>query len=390
MIALIRQVIKLEDGTEIAPNNNARILAMDWQIASDESFKNIVLRSENDANNLSSKIFTDILDPNTKWYARARALIRDSGWTVWGNLDVMSYEQVKDVYQSTIIPSRVATPQITTSSIATNHDAILFTIFATGFSVIGNATHAATSWFIEDIDANVVWSSLEDTINLNQIEFRSVLLSNNTVYRIRAMFHSSSGDVSSIASYTILVGGSNVMELITYVDDVDYTTPTEIEALCVDMDVTVSSVDWQIISLTNNYAEIIFSQTTTGTTYGKLTIPADILKDDTNYILKLKPNVEGSSWKYILFKTMNKLSYATTLTVTPTDVTLAKNGTQVIAITTAAKDYTYHIDSPTVFGYDKATKTITGLAEGNGYLTITAQEVDKNPTAINVKVTVTV
>ena len=84
MVALIRQIIKLEDGTELAPNNNVRIQAMDWQVAEDETFRKIVLRSENDTKNLSSIVFTDILDPNIKWHARARALVKDSGWTVWG------------------------------------------------------------------------------------------------------------------------------------------------------------------------------------------------------------------------------------------------------------------------------------------------------------------
>ena len=141
MVALIRQIIKLEDGSEIAPNNNSRIQAMDWQIADSSDFKNIVLRSENDTKNLSSMVFTDILDPNIKWHARARALIKDSGWTVWGNLDIMNYEQAEDVITSSSIPSRVGTPILSTSSVQDNHDATLFSIFATGFTVLNSCCY---------------------------------------------------------------------------------------------------------------------------------------------------------------------------------------------------------------------------------------------------------
>ena len=388
MVALVRQIIKLEDGSEIAPNNNSRIQAMDWQIADSENFKNIVLRSENDTRNLSSIVFTDILDPNIRWHARARALIKNSGWTVWGNLDVMNYEQAEEVVTSTTIPSRVGTPILSTSSVQDNHDATLFSIFAKGFTVVGNSTHTATSWFIEDINGKLIWSDINDTINKNKIDFRTMILKNNALYRIRAMFHSSSNDVSSIASYTIRVGSENSLELVTYLDNVDYRDDFTIKAVMTNMDVQVDSVTWQIVGMTNNYAEILFSKTTTGAGYGTVTIPANLLKDDTNYILKCKPNIENGAWKYIQFKTMNIEAYHTSLRVEPTNIEIKVDETAEVNIITPATNITSTINTLGIVDFDLDKRLITGLKAGNGSITITAQEQDKYPASSNVVIVV--
>ena len=392
MVALVRQIIKLEDGTELSPNNNSRILAMDWQVSENMNFKDPILKSENDTKNLSSIIFTDILDPNTKWYARARALIKDSGWTVWGNLDVMNYEQATDSFNANIVPTRVSTPILTTSSNVDSHDATLFTIFARGFSVIGNATHSATSWFIEDLNGNIVWSSLEDPVNKTQISFNSMILKNNNIYRIRAMFHSSGNGTSSIASLTVKVGGSNTMELLTYLDDVDFTSSTEVIGIYPDLNVSVDSATWQIISMSNNYAEIIYSVTTMGAGYGTVNIPANLLKQDTNYLLKFKATVGGveTHWKYVQFKTMNTASRATALVVTPNTLVIDvdEEYTSLVISTDDDAILTFSIDNQSAFSYDRDTNTLKGLDIGEGYLTITAQSPDKNATSVNVAVKV--
>lgn len=389
MVALIRQVIKMEDGTELSPDNNTRIIAMDWQVADGENFRNIVIESLNDKVNLSTIVFTDILDPNTRWFARARALIKDSGWTVWGNLDVMNYQQQLDTIVSDSMPSRVSTPVLTTNSQVDNHDATLFVITATGFSVIGNSTHVATSWFIEDIDNKLVWSSLYNTINKNNIEFREMVLKNDSVYRIRAMFHSSSNDVSSIACYTIRVGTTDTdFDIQTYLDNVDYRSDYEVLANIINED--INSIDWQIIGLANEYAEVFFSKKTTGNEFYKLTIPANTLKDDTTYVLKVRPaNIANSSWKFISFRTLNITALDTNLVVTPLDIELAVGESKEITVVSETNDYEAIIGDDTIISYDKATSLITGLAKGTTQLGISAQALGMNESSKIVNVLVT-
>lgn len=390
MITLVRNVITLKDGTEISADNNTEVIAMDWQICGGTNFDTPILESKNDNKNLSSITFTTI--PTEPWKARARAQLKKTGWTDWSYLDTMSYAKANENSKTIAIPSKIATPQITTSSLPSNHEAILFTIFANGFSVNSNASHSATTWFIEDVNENIIWSSLKDTINLTQIEFKSMMLRNNNVYRIRAMFHSSSGDVSNIASYTVLVGGSAVMELLTYLDNVDYTRNNTIEAVSIDPDSSVTSVDWQIISLTNDYAEVIFSKTTTGPAYGTMTIPAYTLTNSTSYILKLRPSNNNGSWKYIQFRTMEAESNITQLYVNPTSVTLHPGEETKLNIISSASDITYTVSGQEgVFSFNQIDGIITANnvnKYGQGTIEITARSIDAEPKTIRVEVNV--
>lgn len=387
MVVLTRTMIKLEDGTEIPADNNSRILAMDWRVADNQSMMNPVLKSFDDKVNLASIAFPDILDPNIKWYGQARALIKDKGWTKWGNLDVLNYQQVTDVTTQANIPSRVSTPVLTTNSNADNHDATLFVITATGFSVVGNATHVATSYFIEDIDNKVIWSSLYNSVDKNNIEFRSMILKNNSVYRIRAMFHSSSNDVSSIAAYTIRVGSDNELDLLTYLDNVDYREDTSLEVVVIDDSVT--SIVWQIVGITNNYAELVFNQTTTGTGFNKVTIPANLLVDDTCYTLKFKPNRDDGSWKYIPFKTMNASALITQLEIYPLTINTNHNTNTKLTITTDADDYTFVISDDKVLSFDKATSTVKPIKEGTADIVFTAQAVNKYSKSVRLSAVIT-
>lgn len=392
MVALIRQIIQLDDGTEIGPDNNTRIMAMDWQVADNETFRNPILKSMDDTVNLSTIVFKDILDPNIKWFARARALIKDSGWTKWGNLDVLRYEQVAETETTVnVMPSRVATPIITTNSNPMYHDATLFTITASGYSVIGNATHVATSWFVEDLDGNVVWDSNFNTLDKETIQFRNMVLKSGRVYRIRCMFHSSSNDVSSIGCRTIKISDSNDLELLTYLDDVDYNTPTEIQLAQVVENVNVTGVTWQIISLTNNYAEVIYNNVTTGINMLKCTIPANILKDDTMYLLKFKANIENESvdqWKYIHFKTLNESQTFTQLSIEPSSLNLIAGDEANLTITTNANDYNFRLEKEGVITYEKLDNKISAISRGSCVIYITATAPGKRATTKEVIVNV--
>lgn len=391
MIALIRKTIKMEDGAEIPPTNNSRILAMDWQISADETFRNPILKSMDDTVNLSTIVFTDILDPNVKWYARARALIKDSGWTVWGNLDVLNYQQSLDVIASDSMPSRVATPIISTNANPESHDATLFTIQASGFSVVGNATHTATSWFLEDLDGNLIWDSQYNVVNKTTIEFRDMVLKSGQIYRIRAMFHSSSNDVSSIGCKTIKIANSSDLELITYLDDVEYKDTTEVKVAILDDSINITSITWQIISMANDYAEIIFNTTTSGETMTTMSIPANVLKDDTMYVLRYRANVEDRNtqeWKYIIFKTINESQQLTRLIVSPTVVEMKLNDEVTLVINTEATDFDYSIVGDSVVNFNKDTKVITGISSGTASITITAQASGKRPSSTTVLIKV--
>ncbi len=288
MVVLRIKELELDDQTDH--------LATDWEVSRTISFNDVVLRSLEDYSNKTSIVFNEILDPNIKWYARARALL-STGYTTWGNLDVFTPKNINDLDQNEDMPSRVATPTITTDSNTTNHDSTLFTINATGFSVVGTATHLATSWFIEDINNNIIWSKLNDETNKTSILVNNTLLKSNSIYRIKAIFHSTSNDASQISTLTIKVAGGDEVEVLTYLDGLDYTVDNVITIANV---VGLTNVDWEVISLDKNLSEIIWNNSTIS---NYTILPANKLKDSTRYLFRIKTNI-SNSWKYIPFFTL--------------------------------------------------------------------------------------
>ena len=143
-------------------------LATDWEISDTQDFAKIYVSSIQDEVNKNSIIFTDTLDPNTKWYARARALLT-TGYTELSNIHIFIPKTDAGAVGGEDYPSRISVPLITTSSSQNDHDLTLFKITAKGFSVLGNSQHVATSWWVEDINGDVIWCKLLDGIYKEEI-----------------------------------------------------------------------------------------------------------------------------------------------------------------------------------------------------------------------------
>lgn len=217
-------------------------LATDWEVSDTLDFKNIVLSSLQDEINKNSIIFSESLDPNQKWYARARALLT-TGYTELSNVYIFLPSSETGVVTGEELPSRISIPIIKTDSDQNDHDATLFNIIAEGFSVIGNATHDSTSWWIEDLDGKVMWYSLYNTIYKNKIFVSDVVLHTNHIYRIKVLFHSTSNDSSPIATYTIHTNKGSDIELLTYLDYVDPTKDIELNIATLE---GMENVTWEI------------------------------------------------------------------------------------------------------------------------------------------------
>lgn len=51
---------------------------------------------------------------------------------------------------------------------------------------------------------------------------------------------------------------------------------------------------------------LIWEKTTTGENFNKTVIPANLLKHDRQYLLRIKTNLEGKSFKVIPFRTRER------------------------------------------------------------------------------------
>ena len=273
--------------------------ATDWQVSDQPSFATRTLESLGDKKNLSTIIFNEVLDPNIKWYARARARL-STGYTIWGNLDIFLPENDNVIDASEDLPSRIAVPQITTSSDPKDHDVSMFTIHANGFEVLGNGSLSATTWIIEDVFGSVVWSSAYNTTDKTSIDITNIILKANQVYRIKVMFHSTSQDSSPIGCLTIKTSENSDINLNTYLDWVDPGEPIDLVSNKIE---GVNSITWSIISVNNNIAKTLWSTVTQAPAEFKVTMPTNILGNDSLYLLKIDPDKEGVGSKFIPFRT---------------------------------------------------------------------------------------
>lgn len=223
-------------------------LATDWEVSDTLDFKIIWLSSIQDEVNKNSIIFSNTLDPNKKWYARARALLT-TGYTELSNVHIFLPKSESGIVTGTDLPSRISVPILKTNSDQNYHDTTLFTITAEGFSVIGNSSHASTSWWIETLEGKVIWYSMYNTIYKDKILVSDLVLHTNHIYRIKAMFHSTSNDSSPIATYTICTNKGTDITLLTYLDYVD---PTEDIELIISRLDGMNNVTWEIYEYVKN------------------------------------------------------------------------------------------------------------------------------------------
>lgn len=282
---------------------DVEILATDWQVSETINFHKIELQELNSTKNKTLKIWPESLDPNKTWYGRARILLT-TGWTVWSNLDKLVISDSGDFSSTNDLPTRISIPVLKTSDKPEQHDLTLFTLTAEGFGALGTASHEATTWIIEEANTeNIVWASVKDILNKESITINNLLLKDGRIYRVRAMFHATSGDTSEFATITINTAESNDINLLTYLDIIDPNINNSLVISVIDTGEQITEIRWEIVSLLNNYSDVIWVTTTSGSDMYTNTIPSGLLAENGYFLLRITTNVPNSGWKYITFRT---------------------------------------------------------------------------------------
>lgn len=417
------------DAISLDLDNKVDHLATTWQVSDLPDFSNILLKSEENYKDKLTIIFSDNLDPNIKYYGRARALL-SSGWTEWGNVEIFKVRNNTDLRPQDVFPTRVSIPQLKTYRMITDtgvgvldddsifdtpndnknptptisgptegqlsgegddqefnddydinvllheinpeeHDLTLFEIWARGFQVIGNAKHIATSWWIENSEGDIIWSSLVDKMSLTKITVKDIILKSEEVYRIRAVFHTNSNDVSQIGTYSIVTGGADDINLVTYLDQVPFNRDLFLQLEWRD---GMNSITWELLSLDLGIVTSIWKTTTTIITTA---IPAGKLQQNKNYILRIKTNL-SDGYKYYPFITTATTDESpddpiTPLLVYPTDITISLDETTQLFVESVAKNITFVNNASDYVHFNETSKVLTGIKVGNGYLYVKAK-----------------
>ena len=193
--------------------DDATHISTRFELSDTINFSNIIDFSESTINK-HAVLFNRELDPSVKYYARARALL-STGWTKHANLDVVDVRlSGLTGYKNSVLPSKLSTPILTTNSTQDKHAITNFTIEANGFNRIGTSVHNKTIYMVTDIDNNLLWYRVTE-LELNKIEVNDLILEENKMYKIHAIFGSSSYDHSQVATMSIVTGGNDNLHLLS-------------------------------------------------------------------------------------------------------------------------------------------------------------------------------
>jgi hypothetical protein len=124
------------------------------------------------------------------------------------------------------------------------------------------------------------------------------MLTNNEIYRIKAVFHSSSNDSSQIGTKTIYVKNGGDISLYTDLTNLNVTTDILLKLIPSG---TITNVNWEILYLKDGVSHSIWTSNVNDGTYSA-TVPAGTLLANTLYILRVKCNIKNI-WSYYSFFT---------------------------------------------------------------------------------------
>jgi len=215
------------------------------------------------------------------------------------------------------------------------------TITTSSFTTIsGSDKHYSTDWIITNNIGLEVWSSLNDTNNLNNIKIPYNILENDTEYILKVR-HRGINNNSIYTSERFKTNFTKIDKPILTVQDINGNIPLSPTitgtnfTLLAGNDTHVSS-DWTVIKISDN--TIVYSSLEDTNNLTSIKIPENILLPNTNYkvICKYNGNNASSEEASITFTTSNVIIITPTITITggPDNVPLSNATIQTSGFTT--------------------------------------------------------
>jgi len=252
----------------------------DWEIYSNSSLTNLVWSSIDDTVNLESiTIPSSILDTDTIYYVR----VRYTGIT-YGN---SSYSIIVSFTTGYIVQPSIITPLNGSTGIPTNSNLV-------GNSFDSTDTHDKTDWEVatDTNFNNIIFSSYDDTSNLESITMSSLI--SNTQYYARLRYYGNlfgwsdwSGTISFTTANAYIQTPTNQSPADSSIDIGETPTLTTSNFNCINGSDTHESSDWEIyddVSLSN----LIFSSYDDTSNLESIFISSGNLSADTTYYFRCR------------------------------------------------------------------------------------------------------
>lgn len=197
------------------------IIYSSWTITCDGE---VVHYTPRDEVNKVSKLFTDVFEVGKVYYVTL-SMVRTDGPTISTKPYEITVLANDATYGTLPMPSVVDTPTVTLGHDLNNVPNSNILVRGSEFSVLGNAEHDKSHWWLIDDANNIIWKSMDDHINRSSILIDSVVLSNNKIYTIYVIYVGTNNDVSGNGSLTFGVTDEASLVLIGDLNNNRYGDP---------------------------------------------------------------------------------------------------------------------------------------------------------------------
>jgi len=198
--------------------------ATSWYLSTSKIFTeaNIVKTSLEDKDNLTSVILDYEMKPDTIYYAKARIICNKSIFeSEVGIIKTNDFIKIAFDYP---IPSMVMTPSVQLDFDHKNMPNSLFTVRTSKMSTTSNGKHEYTSYIIETLDGEPVFSELINKDDLTHKLMDDVILESGRSYILKVAHKSTSNDQSDFAQQVFTVPDVKEVQLVQDLDGVSNST----------------------------------------------------------------------------------------------------------------------------------------------------------------------
>ncbi len=274
----------------LPPLDEGRMHISTWyQIAKENTFDTIVLNIEDDTVNLLSVKANVELEDGVTYYARTKFATDPGGLSAWSTFFTFVAGDTNEFNIFYNHPTLIEVPKIYSIFDRDGHPEALFEIILDTDYLFDYNSYIKANWLIEDINGKVVFSSLDDEVNLKRIYFNGYL--EPGVYVMKLSIETASGDVSDFGSYIINVNKiNNIFYLKDYLTLMSGGVPI---SLVTNIPGGYESTDIKVF----NYNALIDEFTVTNANIDLI----DKIPDDFHTTIALRANyIDGtkSNWIY--------------------------------------------------------------------------------------------
>ena len=268
---------------------------------------NLVVAPVKDYTNLTSKVFANVFEIGEVYYVKLR-LVYNTGPSIESQPMKVLVTDDASIYELYPIPSVVISPTITLDHILTRVPVNNINATTSAFNVKGNALHDYSNWWLTDDENTVVWSKLEDRINLTNIVISDISLDPSKMYTLYCVHVGTNNDMSSPGFVSFTPYGYPELELNTDLQEVYYQYGIKANLLTIPANLT----NFEYVLYGDGVVSVASVNNTTGI------INTGVLSTNYDFFtLKIRATIGGIVYGWLYYKiTPKNWTINSTLTYT--------------------------------------------------------------------------